>query len=114
MATRSAGNWGVLPIVCPAPFIYGENTTSTGGDNVLEEGYNPYESNVDSGYATYAPRRRAHGTQVRSHQNRGTQAPSIKAPSTAASIREFDFAAAMFADDNAWRELARVIASDAA
>ncbi|WP_152650517.1 hypothetical protein [Demequina aurantiaca] len=39
---------------------------------------------------------------------------SIKAPTTSAGIRDFDFAAAMFNDDNAWREMARAIASDAA
>ncbi|WP_430868081.1 hypothetical protein [Demequina aurantiaca] len=55
---------------------------------------------------------------LRPAQEAGQSSPkpgaSVKAPTTPAEIRNFDFAAALFNDANAWRELARTIASDAA
>lgn len=78
---------------------------------MLDEGFNPYESNNDSSASQYIRRAgAARGVSV-------VEAPSsasIMAPTTPAAIRDFDFAAAMFNDDNAWRELARAIAGDAA
>lgn len=67
---------------------------------MLDEGYNPYESNGTSSPTIYA--RRSSSNRV------------AASPVTPAAIRDFDFAAAMFEDASAWRELARVIASDAA
>lgn len=80
---------------------------------MLDEGFNPYDSGADGGITQYA--RRARSVAVAAVPNLAADtASSIKAPTTPAAIRDFDFAAAMFADDNAWRELARTIASDAA
>lgn len=90
-------------------FLYGEKTTLTGGEGMLDEGYNPYESDAGSSHAHHVPRAvPARGTGL------ALADADIKAPQDAASIRDFDFAAAMFADDSAWRELARVIANEAA
>jgi len=79
---------------------------------VLDEGFNPYESYSDSGSAPYMPRVvpiRGSGLALAD-----ADVETADAPVGLPSFRDFDFAAAMFADDNAWREMARVIASDAA
>jgi hypothetical protein len=82
---------------------------------MLDEGFNPYESHSDSG-APVAVRRlsSARSVSVAASTPSGESAAHVDAPLTREALRGFDFAAAMFKDENAWREMARVIASDAA
>ena len=84
---------------------------------MLDEGFNPYVADADSSVANFVRRPVAlsavSSTVVRNAAP-SSAAASIKAPTTPAGIRDFDFAAALFDDPNAWRELARTIASDAA
>jgi hypothetical protein len=84
------------------------------GAKMLDEGFNPYvaDANASVTHLIHRPRN-VSASPVSTPAPRRSGA-SIKAPTTPAGIRDFDFAAALFNDPNAWRELARTIASDAA
>jgi hypothetical protein len=84
------------------------------GAKMLDEGFNPYVADTNASVTQLVRRPRNVSASPVSTPAPRRSGASIKAPTTPAGIRDFDFAAALFNDPNAWRELARTIASDAA